>query len=224
MESAPPERRRRGDVWPFVLAIVPFFVNGWINALIAGEAWLYWGFEILCWLVIPLAAWHWARRHGGPDWVALGYRWTVAGRTDRRYLAVYLLLAAAFGPALYGLAETLTTAAFGTRTVFSYASVIPAHGWPRVAVVLWFGLSAGFVEETLYRAWAWHLLARKPHATSIYLLVMPLVFALVHWEGGVANVAAAWLYGVVAAAAYLRLRNLWPLIVAHCAADFVAFA
>src|SRR5690606_26366530 len=108
--------------------IVPFFVNGWINAHIAGEAWLYWGFEVLCWVVIPLAAWHWAWRHGGPDGAALGYRWAVAGRTAPRDLVVCLLLAAVCGPALYGLAEALATMAFGTHTVFSYASVIPEHG------------------------------------------------------------------------------------------------
>jgi len=127
-------------------------------------------------------------------------------------------------PALYGVCEWLGRALFGARAFFSYADVIPADGVARALVVLWFGLSAGVIEETLYRAYAWHLAAYCRRPRLIYLVLAPFLFALVHWEGGAASLAASWFYGLVAAIAYLALRNLWPLVVGHCTTDFLAFA
>ena len=49
----------------------------------------------------------------------------------------------------------------------------------------------------------------------------PLVFSLVHWESGIANLAAAWVVGLLAAAALLLLKNLWPLIAGHVFTDLL---
>ena len=207
----------------FCAAVCPFLVNGWVNAHIAARPLWYWAFEILTWLVIPLAAFAIARRDGGPTLSALGYSDCVGGQRNLDTLLVLCLLAAACAPALYSLCEWLGRALFGAHALFSYAEVIPAHGVLRVLVVLWFGLSAGFVEETLYRAYAWHLASHCRHPRLIYLVLGPFLFALAHWEGGAANLVASWLYGLVAALAYLGLRNLWPLVVGHCTTDFLAF-
>jgi len=208
----------------FCVVVGPFLVNGWINAQIAARPLWYWSFELLSWLVIPLAAFTIARRDGGPTLAALGYSFCVLGRRNPSGLLVLCLVAGACTPALYGVCEWLGRALFGARAFFSYADVIPADGVARALVVLWFGLSAGVIEETLYRAYAWHLAAYCRRPRLIYLVLAPFLFALVHWEGGAASLAASWFYGLVAAIAYLALRNLWPLVVGHCTTDFLAFA
>jgi membrane protease YdiL (CAAX protease family) len=51
-----------------------------------------------------------------------------------------------------------------------------------------------------------------------------IVFALVHWENGGPGLLAAGAYGFGAALLYLKLRNLWPLVVAHVVTDVISFA
>ncbi|MCP4769644.1 MAG: CPBP family intramembrane metalloprotease [Gammaproteobacteria bacterium] len=50
-----------------------------------------------------------------------------------------------------------------------------------------------------------------------------LLFSLVHWEDGLANLASTYIFGVFMAIAYLGLRNLWPLVIGHIFIDLVWF-
>jgi len=60
--------------------------------------------------------------------------------------------------------------------------------------------------------------------TLIYIAVSPLLFALVHWEGGTANVIAAYIFGLGAVGVFMYMKNIWPLIIGHIYTDYVWFS
>jgi hypothetical protein len=40
-------------IYAFLLGVLPFMVNGWVNAKIHTNPSLFWGFELFSWVVLP---------------------------------------------------------------------------------------------------------------------------------------------------------------------------
>jgi len=216
------ERRRRIAI--FVLLVAPFLVNGVVNAAVAGTPWLYWSLEVVVWVLVPGTLLYAAQRSAGIDAAHLGLHANIVGRpSPMRILAACVVLAVVWPPC-YEALDTLAAAWLPTTPLFAYESVVPTAQPGRLFAALWFALTAGVVEEVIYRGYCWQLCRDLDHPRSWFLVAGPLVFALVHWEAGLASVFVAWVFGVMAAALYLGLRNLWPLIVAHAVTDFIAFS
>jgi hypothetical protein len=57
----------------------------------------------------------------------------------------------------------------------------------------------------------------------VYPALSAAAFALIHWESGSREVIATFLLGVVLAALYLRIRNLWPFVAGHAITDMLTF-
>jgi hypothetical protein len=57
----------------------------------------------------------------------------------------------------------------------------------------------------------------------VYPALSAAAFALIHWESGSREVIATFLLGVVLAALYLRIRNLWPFVAGHEITDMLTF-
>ena len=72
------------------------------------------------------------------------------------------------------------------------------------------------------RAWVERVVP-PPRAATVFVVTSTALFALVHWENGAAELAAAAVYGLIAAWLYLRMGSLWPLVAAHFLIDLVAF-
>jgi len=109
--------------------------------------------------------------------------------------------------------------------VFSFNLILP-EGQLRVPVVLYLALTAGFVEEVIFRGLFWTAISEwqfKRFKPFIYVFSSSLVFASVHWEQGMAGMLSSFAFGIVAAMFYLRLRNLWPMITAHTLIDIYYF-
>ncbi len=108
---------------------------------------------------------------------------------------------------------------------FSFNLVIP-DGALRVPVILYLAISAGFVEEVVFRGLTWSAVSVMEIGRlkkAFYLILSSLLFAVVHWEQGLASVVGSFGFGFVAAAFYLQLKNLWPMIAAHSLADIYFF-
>lgn len=108
---------------------------------------------------------------------------------------------------------------------FSFGLVIPEDPF-RIPTVIYLAISAGFAEELVFRGFTWSAVSelkieqfRKP----LYLIFSSLLFAAVHWEQGAASVTGSFGFGLVAAAFYLQIKNLWSLIAAHSFADIYFF-
>ena len=206
-----------------LLGILPFLVNGLVNSVIAGSPLLYWSFELLTWIVIPtLIAWMAVRvaPNGLRDF---GLHGAIRGQANVGWVLLACLL---FAPLVYGVYRygyDFFSAWLPSEGFFNYESVVPESGFFYVVVVIYFALSAGLVEEFLFRGLLWQAFSGFQHSLTLFLIISPILFSLVDWENGVANLAATYLVGIFMAIAYLGLRNLWPLIVGHVFTDLVWF-
>jgi membrane protease YdiL (CAAX protease family) len=184
--------------------ITPFMVNGLVNSVIAHNALLYWAFEMLTWIVIPSTV-------------------LLRGRSN---IGLVLLACAVLSPLCYGVyfySYEFFSALFPGQGFFQYESIVPESGILYFAVTLYFGLSAGLVEEFLFRGLLYRSFSGLRHSLALFLVISPILFSLVHWENGFANLASTYIVGIFMAIAYLGLRNLWPLMIGHIFTDLVWF-
>lgn len=105
---------------------------------------------------------------------------------------------------------------------FSYKNVIP-DGIPRNVWLVYLAASAAVVEEIFYRGILKEAIIDKSAAPDhrwAYVFGSALLFGLNHWTQGTAQVVSSTYIGVVAALIYLRVNNIWYLILAHFAFNF----
>jgi membrane protease YdiL (CAAX protease family) len=205
-------------------AIVPTAALLTLNGLYLDEAYrasrpLFWFLDIAQFVLVPLASLWALRRFAGvgPRDYGLG---PLLGPRDRLVtLAAYPLVVAVFA-AGYAFARivTLFLPWEWPATAFLYSQVIPLNPPGALAMLAYLSLSAAFVEEIFYRGLP--ALCLRP---GLYPLVSAAAFAVIHWESGTRELVAMFLLGVVLAALYLRIRNLWPFVAGHAVTDMLAF-
>lgn len=207
-----------------LVGIFPFLVNGPINARLASQPLWYWSFELSIWVVAPLSVLLAVLRLPGCRLADLGFHATLPRYRGVMAVAAVSLVFAPLCYLIYDAVYGIFASAFPGRGFFEYESVIPESGLSRYAVIAYFALSAGFVEEFLFRGLLYRAALEFRRTGVFYVAVSPLLFSLVHWESGVANLFATWVFGLFMAGVYLRLRNLWPLIAGHILTDLLWFA
>jgi membrane protease YdiL (CAAX protease family) len=187
---------------------------------------LFWFGDFCKFVLIPAVALVWlrARANVGPS----GYGLRRRGRNESRALLLgTILLSTLLLGAVYQIGLRYGWVLFRpTPPTFMYANAAP-DGWRHWPVVLYFALTAGFVEEVFARGLTLLYFEERfgrsfPHAG--YVIGTALVFGLFHWENGIHEILATFAFGLLAAALYLHLRNLWPLIAAHVLLDLWLFA
>lgn len=215
--------------WAALAAAAPTVLLGLFNglytaALHAYSPTAYWFADFCQWVAVPLISLVWLLHAGGYRPRDYGMAIPGRGRILRTVAATawsVLLLGA-----VYLVGKQLLASFIGAdQPSFTYSHALPGDGW-HLTMVLYLALSAGFVEEIVYRALPWLFLRSvgwKPARRTLYVLVSSAVFAAIHWENGAAEVGAAFAYGLCASLLYTRLRNLWPLIGAHILIDIVDF-
>ncbi len=206
-----------------LFGIAPFTINGLVNSVIYDNALLYWGFEFLTWIVIPCCILYLVTRTPGFRFSDLGYHGAIRGRHNPGLVLFACVLFAPLCYGVYSVSYTFFKGLFPGQGFFHYESIVPESGILYLVVVIYFGLSAGLVEEFLFRGLLYHAFAGIRHSLALFLLVTPLLFSLVHWEDGLANLASTYIFGLFMAIAYLGLRNLWPLVIGHIFTDLVWF-
>ena len=206
------------------VGIFPFMINGYINSLIADMPILYWGFELFSWVVLPTFIFGIAIKYGGLDFNSLGLNGKIFGKRNLPLLIIVCIILCPLDYWLYHEIYNYFRAVFPSTPVFSYQSVIPSVGLWSIVIPIYFSLSAGIVEELYFRGFMLKTSSLFAYPMLSYLILSPLLFSLAHWEGGVANMLATYIFGVLAALAFLWLKNLWPLIIAHVYTDFMWFS
>ena len=221
---APPAKSSRSTLYvaaAFAGVFLPLFVNGWYNPIVRSSATSYWAVEILTWVVLPaVLLWALFRSEAvtAPD---LGLHGLVRGRDDGPLLIEYAVLWSFAMYFLYVAGSAFANAHLPDfwKVRFDYSLAMPKDGPARVAVALFFSLSAGIIEEIWFRG----MLRRLLGSGVVFVIVSAAFFGLIHWELGTRQLFATTLWGLVAALVYLRIGNLLPLIAAHAATDFVDF-
>lgn len=206
----------------FLLALVNGFYNpGLIDLSLVG----FWIVEAVHYLFLPLAILLVLYRSAGVNPRDYGLvaadkmfpLWKMAGAGV--FIGVLLLIA-------YNSTWRIVYYNFGgDDQLFSYGQIVPEGIW-RLPVVLYLALTAGIVEEVMYRGLPWFVISNIGTGATyklIYVLLSSIVFSAVHWEQGLAGLTASFIFGLIAALTYLKLKNLWPLIFAHSLIDIYYF-
>lgn len=113
-----------------------------------------------------------------------------------------------------------------TSKGFSYREVLPSGELSRFAVFLYLIVTAAIVEEVVYRSAMCFLFKSykgADHSRWAFMFTSASLWAVAHWERGVAFTVQMLIVGLIAARLYLWTRNIWPLIVAHFVAGIVFF-
>lgn len=229
MHSDRPDQRARRGALAALLAvgIAPFYLNGFYNTplLAAGAGW-FWGVEVFTWIVMPAVLLGVGWRRGLYTWDELGVSMRVRGKR-RPWVWVGLMAGVPVAFWWVDVDTVLWAHAHLPRgwatPAFRYVDVIPPPGpqtgWWRLLVLAHLCLTAGVVEELYYRAAMSRLFPRGWAGGAAYVVASSVIFAGSHFEGGLPNVAEAFVVGCFAAAVYRGTGNVWPLIVGHVVVD-----
>jgi membrane protease YdiL (CAAX protease family) len=93
----------------------------------------------------------------------------------------------------------------------------------------WFDLTVGLLavalsEELVFRKFALRWLEEVGRTPIQIVVISALFFSLMHWGSGPGRLLYTFVVGVIYMAAYLRLRRLWPLVLAHWFENFAVFS
>lgn len=207
----------------FAMGIFPFMVNGYINSIIFDNPYAYWGFELFSWIVVPVMVFTIAFRYAGLRAADIGLHSRVFGFESIPLLAVTCAL---FSPVclwVYRESHAVFSTMFSGEPFFEYDAVMPEEGLLKTLIAIYFSLSAGIVEELYFRGMFYKVAHFFNRPIFLYVVASSLAFSLIHWEGGLSNLCATFVFGLFAAGAYLLIRNLWPLIIGHIYTDYVWF-
>ena len=144
---------------------------------------------------------------------------TTNSRWDLLLFAVIFL--PVVGRSLYNLIELPFVAMTGWYGLFHFGQINNFQ-------LYWLDLTLGLFlvalsEELVFRklALSWFLKARRP--ISQIVVISACFFSLMHWGSGLGRVLFTFVIGIIYMMAYLKLRKLWPLILAHWIEDFIGF-
>jgi hypothetical protein len=224
-------RRRIELAALLAVGIAPFYLNGFYNWRLArADRFAFWSVEVFTWIVMPAVLLFAGWRRGLYDPPELGLSSRVRG-SPRPWLLGVLLIAVPF----VFLRLDVSVAVWAHRTLpfgwplppFRYTDVIPPPGPDtggyRLLALAHLCVTAGVVEELYYRAAMDRLFPRGWVAGACYVAVSSLIFAGVHWEGGLPSLAESYAVGVFAAIVFRLTGNVWPLIVGHIITDWYWF-
>ncbi|MEX2217017.1 MAG: CPBP family intramembrane glutamic endopeptidase [Phycisphaeraceae bacterium] len=214
------------------IGITPFYLNGLYNETLAKEhrAW-FWVVEVFTWIVMPAMLLIVGRLRGLFTFTELGLSRKVCRRDlPWAFLALLVIipfLAIRLDMVVYQWAHSSLPSGWPHPT-FHYSDVVPLPGpdtglW-RLLVLLHLCMTAGVVEEILYRAMFDRLFPRGWAGGIAFVIISTLVFAGAHWEGGLPNVTEAAILGVFYATIYRLTGNLWPLMLGHTIIDWYWFS
>ncbi|MCK4743675.1 MAG: CPBP family intramembrane metalloprotease [Sulfuriflexus sp.] len=212
------------------MVIAPFFLFGMINGVYNGalaqiSPWLFWIVDVLGWIVLPSVILFYIYRYYGIGLADYGLK-KFASASQRREIINWSFLATFILSIYYFSFGWLAREFVGvSSSLFSYAGMVP-EGNAHYFAIFYLAITAAVFEEVFFRGLIWRLVysSTTPYNKAIvYVAVSSVLFGLVHWENGLAEVFSAMVFGLVACVLYLRLHNLIPLIVAHFFIDIVNF-
>ena len=85
-------------------------------------------------------------------------------------------------------------------------------------------IANGFAEELVIRTYLLSRLEALLKSTTLAVLITTAMFASYHIYQGMESAIGIFFLGLVYAIAFVRLRSLWPLAIAHAVTDMVGLA
>lgn len=183
-------------------------------------------FDLLKFVVIPAGVLIWLARRFSITPSGYGLRGLARNESWLHFVGLTVFLAVLLNLA-YDVAQHFAWVIIRPANISAlYKSVIP-DGLFHFPVVLYFGVTAGIVEEIFFRALPLlHVKGRFRNKVALtgYAVTTLVLFGAAHWENGAHDVVATFIYGLLASALYLKLRDLWPLVGVHALIDIWKFS
>lgn len=201
--------------WAFALLAAPYYLNDFANMLVKDwRLWLTIDYVLL--KLVPLVIILWlirSRRLRASDFGVTRVPWGV--------LLGSVVVLTVLGVLLDQNGYTLM------KNMPGYA---PLGGMPAIGNETWnwidltIGLAlVGLMEELIFRGLAYSALSPwMPPAAVVG--ASAAAFGLIHWSLGWHAVVVTAVIGAVFMLAYLRLKSIWPLVLAHFIVNFIDFA
>ncbi|MBN1673605.1 MAG: CPBP family intramembrane metalloprotease [Kiritimatiellae bacterium] len=114
------------------------------------------------------------------------------------------------------------------RSVFP-ARLHPGYEFPeaqplRGIVIVYAALTAGFLEELVYRGILTTELKKHIRSTTLVVVLSGLIFGGIHWGEGIAAVLDTFAWSLILAVWYVKRRRLWGPITCHVLYDLLIFS
>ena len=202
-----------------------------LNGLYLGAAYrqsqlLFWILDVSQFVVVPVLSFWILFRYGqvSPNQYGLSLPTKNADPVSALILCVFISFSFC---SIYIAARFLgyVVESLWSPQAFSYGQAIPKQPLLAFYAIAYLALSAGFVEEIVYRGLPHLLLSTRVSEGKVplvYSLSSSVLFASAHWENGSGETFATFLLGLALAALYLRVRNLWPFVIGHAFTDVLA--
>jgi len=213
---------RKGLAALLAIGVAPFLLNGFYNPLLIERPGVFWALDVAAWTAIPVAVYLIGVKRRLFTREELGFHLDIRGKDKAApfFIGIIALPFVLFW--LGGQSSEIAWLIWGEgcgERCFSYRTMLDKMEWGRTVALVYMSISAGVVEEFYYRGALKLLFGPGWMNGLLYVLTSSLLFASVHWEGGVCKLFFTFLFGLAMAVAYLKIRNLWPLVFSHTVVD-----
>jgi Type II CAAX prenyl endopeptidase Rce1-like len=213
--------------WIIGAAAIPVWtlalLNGYyLGALLRWNIAAFWIEDFIHWVIVPALTVVLLKRRCDISSRDYGLPWPPSLAADLVGISIFV------GITLFGawfIPQRIAWAVLGhPQPYFLLGDAMPANGL-KFLLVLYLALTAGLVESIFFIGLPWLALKRIALAPSkvTFTILSSQIFALTHWEQGAHSVVGAFFFGVISCVWYFKLRDLWPVVLAHTAIDLLEF-
>jgi membrane protease YdiL (CAAX protease family) len=124
---------------------------------------------------------------------------------------------------LYGSIYFVALAGLGILLILYYRSLgNVSNTFPLLILYIFVSISTGIVEETIWRSYAFWEMRFKFGSKWKAIIFSSLSFALFHGFEPL-SIIFGFIIGIIACLIFDKIKNTYPLIIAHIAADLIAW-
>lgn len=208
----------RDVTWACAILYIGLFCNGFIN--IRNFSWTA---DIVFHLIVPLSVMMFLFKKSGLTFTAINMN-IPKGRFEELRLCLHIVLISFLNYFFYKYFYVFSVDLLPFEKTgvpeFWYGKVLPQVWGERFIIAFYFSVTAGFFEEFYFRGLLTLLFDHYGMNRIWSGVLISLAFGSVHWESGIQNVLATFLYGGVMIGYYFKYRMLLPLIAGHFMTDF----
>ncbi len=208
------------------LIVLCQMLNGLYNPiLLRSSVAAYWAMDVLVFTILPLVGiLALARSPSGFSEFSIEIPKSSVDWFDLLVLSAFLT---ALQLLIYVEGTALAYASLNTERPAAYfAQSIPNDPVLKPVVGFYSALTAGLAEEWTYKGAIYYLLHVRepsPYSRFAFVLIAPLLFGLIHWENGPAEMIGAFAMCAVGSLLFLKVLNVIPFILAHAVIDIWHF-
>jgi len=214
---------RKRALLAFIALSWPFYLNDFYLIALSGRRGaigLLWVLDVIFYALVPCITLAVLYKKGRLDFL----KPALAIPRDKRLLAtIWAAIALTFVTHIVftrGL-DGMLMALSCCRQCLGYP--LPKHELAAFLIAIYAPLSAGILEEIIFRAVLIDLLKKYTVKPLIIIVSSAAIFAAIHWCGGSGKLLATFLIGMIPAAIYLRTGNLWLPLLWHVFHDAIVF-